>query len=751
MSESQGYKLGMKLGLSDKSALFNAVRQKGTKREVDLLMEKGEANTAFRRGLKSAAFELSKGKRRPATRKKTTRKKTTRQRLTTARRPAAKRDVLDRSARSEALKVLKQKYVAEGYTKREAARLAREDLNALEVYLESGIDPKTGKAPRLKDIDYPGKRKRTSSSRKSSRPKYFSESQVEAWYEKVPRKVGRYEAYDSTTEYTTKEDMTSEERKDISVWYEIPGTDGAWILSQEYRDSPFVLSANDASERFSGTLAQMKKKLASISRRKSSSRKSSRKDRSVAQDWNQKETTKWFATLGKKIGNFKVWDSWVYAVVDQPVELRASYAGGSLEDPGMVWEITQIKGQPAVLTGQESGRGRSVERYTGTLAQMKKKLVAISRRKSSRGKGSTRRITRSKPTRMMSEQKFWPIVRSLQWRTAKTGVPDLENRSEKFQSLVSAGQRKPFDARLKQLGQKLDESIQAWVAQTGKRIPLGDDSYGDLLNHIIGLGKTEYTQTLRSPKRAFDRADSLDYVENFVYITFPPSRKRKNPEVSGARLASGGFRSRTGLARRGSEGPLTARDRRRSEDKYVKSLPKMLAELKAERAQANLPSYLIDFYDTQIAELEEELASYVVKSSPKTPRRKKGRRKRKNPDPSRINSDTNATVDGIEVSRVPDSPEKGVTEYYLIDFRGSMEETGPGGLWYDGAFAHRVPGGFLVVDGLAIHKFYSRLPTAAQVARLIGENYSGVTEDAYLIPKSGSTQFARVKDFEHYD
>jgi hypothetical protein len=317
MSESQGYKLGMKMGLTNKSALFAKIRREGSKREVELLMGSGPANTAFRRGLKSAAFELSRGKRRPAARQKTTR-----QRLTTAKRPAAKRK---------------------------------------------------------------------SSKRKSSRPKYFSEKQVEAWYKKVPLKVGRYEAYDSTTEYTTKEDMTSEERKDISVWYEIPGTDGAWILSQEYRDSPFVLSANDASEQFSGTLTQMKKKLAAISRRK-----------------------------------------------------------------------------------------------------------------------------------------------------------------------------------------------------------------------------------------------------------------------------------------------------------------------------------------------------------------------RKNPDHSRINSDTHATVDGIEVSRVPDSPEKGVTEYYLIDFRGSIEETGPGGLWYDGAFAHRVPGGFLVVDGLAIHKFYKRLPTAAQVAKLIGENYSGVTEDAYLIPKSGVIQFARYKNSKHF-
>jgi hypothetical protein len=170
MSESQGYKLGMKMGLSDKQALFDAIRERGSKREVALLMGRGAANHAFRSGLKSAAFALSKDERRPAARQKTTRKKTTRKRLTTAKRPAA----------------------------------------------------------------------RKASRRAASRPRYFSERQVEAWYKKVPKKVGRYEAYDSTTSYTTEEDMTSEERKDVSVW----------------------------GQQFSGTLAQMKKKLASISRRK---------------------------------------------------------------------------------------------------------------------------------------------------------------------------------------------------------------------------------------------------------------------------------------------------------------------------------------------------------------------------------------------------------------------------------------------------------------------------------------------------
>lgn len=157
------------------------------------------------------------------------------------------------------------------------------------------------------------------------------------------------------------------------------------------------------------------------------------------------------------------------------------------------------------------------------------KQAAFELKQGKRRPAARQKTTRQRLTTAMSEQKFWPIVRSLQWRTARSGVPDMEKRREKFQSLVSAGQRKPFDARLKQLRQKLDESIQAWEAKTGKQIPLGGDGYRDLLNHIIGLGKTEYSQTLRSPKRAFDRAKSRDFFESFVYITFAPSRKRKNP------------------------------------------------------------------------------------------------------------------------------------------------------------------------------------------------------------------------------
>jgi hypothetical protein len=46
---------------------------------------------------------------------------------------------------------------------------------------------------------------------------------------------------------------------------------------------------------------------------------------------------------------------------------------------------------------------------------------------------------------------------------------------------------------------------------------VGDDSFGDLLAHIIGLGKAEYERVLANPKLAQARVDAGDFVESFSY------------------------------------------------------------------------------------------------------------------------------------------------------------------------------------------------------------------------------------------
>jgi hypothetical protein len=46
---------------------------------------------------------------------------------------------------------------------------------------------------------------------------------------------------------------------------------------------------------------------------------------------------------------------------------------------------------------------------------------------------------------------------------------------------------------------------------------LGDDGYGDLLSHIIGLGKEEYDRNMAEPKLAAARAYEYEFKECFSY------------------------------------------------------------------------------------------------------------------------------------------------------------------------------------------------------------------------------------------
>jgi hypothetical protein len=52
---------------------------------------------------------------------------------------------------------------------------------------------------------------------------------------------------------------------------------------------------------------------------------------------------------------------------------------------------------------------------------------------------------------------------------------------------------------------------------------LGGDSFGDLIAHIVGLGKREFDAVMRNPQRAIDRAHRGDFKESFAYAI--PSKR----------------------------------------------------------------------------------------------------------------------------------------------------------------------------------------------------------------------------------
>jgi len=111
-----------------------------------------------------------------------------------------------------------------------------------------------------------------------------------------------------------------------------------------------------------------------------------------------------------------------------------------------------------------------------------------------------------KGTGAMSEVVFWALVDKLNWGK------DLDyKRIERYllreiTKDEAEAMREQFKKQKSELYKALDPYVQ-----------LSDDSYDDLLSHIIGLGEDEYNSNMRNPRKASERADMMDFKESFSY------------------------------------------------------------------------------------------------------------------------------------------------------------------------------------------------------------------------------------------
>jgi hypothetical protein len=68
-----------------------------------------------------------------------------------------------------------------------------------------------------------------------------------------------------------------------------------------------------------------------------------------------------------------------------------------------------------------------------------------------------------------------------------------------------------------ELQSKLARAVEAKEQETGESTGCGDDGWGDLMNHVIGLGKEEYEASLADPMRVIKRGQAYNYAESFGY------------------------------------------------------------------------------------------------------------------------------------------------------------------------------------------------------------------------------------------
>lgn len=112
------------------------------------------------------------------------------------------------------------------------------------------------------------------------------------------------------------------------------------------------------------------------------------------------------------------------------------------------------------------------------------------------------------------EPAFWSQVAAIDWGGGRP-IPALAAELAARVPLVACV---ALHNRLHRLGHDLRAALEAWEAASGAHLPCGDDSFGDLTDHIVGLGRDVYRATLADPGLALRRAEARDYRESFAYV-----------------------------------------------------------------------------------------------------------------------------------------------------------------------------------------------------------------------------------------
>ena len=118
----------------------------------------------------------------------------------------------------------------------------------------------------------------------------------------------------------------------------------------------------------------------------------------------------------------------------------------------------------------------------------------------------------------------WNLIADIGWGTKTTDCKAIAR--EYFAKLGKNGMKllEDFvDARWRDL----DTCIKVWETNSGRTLELGsDDSYSDLIYHIVGLGEAKYYKVMHNPVLAEERSKAGNYKESFGYCFQPPDPVR---------------------------------------------------------------------------------------------------------------------------------------------------------------------------------------------------------------------------------
>jgi hypothetical protein len=132
----------------------------------------------------------------------------------------------------------------------------------------------------------------------------------------------------------------------------------------------------------------------------------------------------------------------------------------------------------------------------------------------------------------MPEPAFWLLVDQLGWGRSSTDISAL---AQELARKLTPVELEAMSDRLFERRSALARHLEEWEERKGKQqIEAGDDSFSDLVCHIIGLGELEYRRVLAKPQLAAKRARARDYSESFSYVLLRARQEYALPDVERA-------------------------------------------------------------------------------------------------------------------------------------------------------------------------------------------------------------------------
>jgi hypothetical protein len=117
----------------------------------------------------------------------------------------------------------------------------------------------------------------------------------------------------------------------------------------------------------------------------------------------------------------------------------------------------------------------------------------------------------------ISGSDFWSLVDKIGWGTKTT---DYKMVKRSLMRVFTPAQCEGILDKESELRHQLTVKFDKYLEANGVELSLGDDGFSDLMNHIVGLGKSIYNACMKNPDLIVDLARRDDFAESFSYC-FP--------------------------------------------------------------------------------------------------------------------------------------------------------------------------------------------------------------------------------------